>query len=58
MALVHLISYLEKAGVEWIDLQVLNPFTESLGAVEIPRDEFMKLMTKALKQPRKLFSTP
>jgi leucyl/phenylalanyl-tRNA--protein transferase len=51
LALVFLISQLKSMGVMWIDFQVLNPFTESLGAREIERDEFLKLLAKKSAQP-------
>ena len=46
LALSFLIEQLKSIGVLWIDFQVLNPFTESLGAREIQRSEFLKLLTK------------
>lgn len=48
LALLALIDHLRKQGVAWIDCQVLNPTTESLGATEVPRAEYMKLLAAAL----------
>lgn len=56
LALHALIAHLKKAGLTWIDVQVINPFTESLGATEITRNRFMALLEKALKQPKIEFS--
>lgn len=45
VALVTWLDFLrEQRGLSWIDCQVLNPFTESLGACEISREEFMELI--------------
>lgn len=48
-ALFHLVEYLKTKGVTWMDMQVLNPFTEKIGAIEIPRADYMKLLEQALK---------
>lgn len=41
IALLHLIGHLRRAGVEWLDVQVMTPHVERLGGREIPRDEFL-----------------
>lgn len=51
VALVHLIEFLREHKVKWLDVQVLNPFTASLGAREIPRAEYLELLATALKEP-------
>ena len=48
VVLVKTIEHLKASGVDWIDCQVITPATESFGAVEIPRAEFMKLLSKAI----------
>lgn len=45
LALSH---YLSSEGITWFDCQMLTPFSESFGAVEIPRSDFMALLGKAL----------
>lgn len=44
IAFYHLTQKLLKKNYKIIDCQVYNPFLESLGAVEIERDAFMKLL--------------
>ena len=51
LALLHLIEHLGSAGAEWLDAQVLNPFTESFGFKDIPREEFQRLLKVGIKQP-------
>ncbi len=41
LALLYLIEHLGKAGLDWIDVQVITPHVERLGARPIPRDEFL-----------------
>lgn len=50
-ALLFLIDHLEKRGSTWIDIQVMTPHFESLGAREIERVEFLDKLqkTQALK---------
>lgn len=48
-ALVHLFGLLQTAGYTLIDTQVLNPFTERLGAHEIPREVYLQRLQAALQ---------
>lgn len=43
VALVHLVHRLKRCGFRFMDCQVLNEHTESLGARNISRDEFFQL---------------
>jgi leucyl/phenylalanyl-tRNA--protein transferase len=52
VALYALVSSLATHGYSWIDLQVINPFTESMGAITITRDEFSERLSVALTQPQ------
>ncbi|MCM3874174.1 MAG: leucyl/phenylalanyl-tRNA--protein transferase [Pyrinomonadaceae bacterium] len=52
LALLHLIEHLQKRGVEWIDIQMMSPHMEALGAKSIHRSEFLKKLS--LAQHRKL----
>lgn len=52
LALHSLVEHLARAGLTWIDVQVLNPFTESLGAMNVTRGKFMGLLSEALKKPQ------
>jgi leucyl/phenylalanyl-tRNA--protein transferase len=47
LAMLALVEYLQKEGISWFDCQVLTPFSESFGAREIPRSDFMKLLGEA-----------
>jgi leucyl/phenylalanyl-tRNA---protein transferase len=48
VALVYLANHLKSAGINFIDCQLINPFLESMGAIEITRKNFVKLKDKAL----------
>jgi leucyl/phenylalanyl-tRNA--protein transferase len=52
LALLHLIDHLRARGLDWIDIQVMTPHMERLGARLIPRDEFLEKL--ALTQRRGL----
>jgi leucyl/phenylalanyl-tRNA--protein transferase len=52
IALFHLVSVLEKAGLEWMDIQVMTPHMKALGAVVVTRRKFLDKLKKA--QARKL----
>lgn len=55
LALWFLVEYLKKRDVSWIDCQVMTPFLESLGAVEIARPAFTNLLRAALTRRIVLF---
>ncbi|MEW6056941.1 MAG: leucyl/phenylalanyl-tRNA--protein transferase [Bdellovibrionota bacterium] len=55
-ALLYLIDHLKKAGVEWIDIQMLTPHMEKLGAKLIPREEFLDQLERAQKKGLKPFA--
>ena len=42
IALLHLIQYLQAKGLTWMDIQVMTPHMEKLGAFTISRDEFLE----------------
>lgn len=48
LALFHLVEHLRAAGFLLFDAQVLNDFTEQMGAVEIRRSEFLAQLRKAV----------
>ncbi len=56
LALLHLIEHLQKRGVEWIDIQMMSPHMEALGAKSIDRSEFLKRLS--LAQNRKILLFP
>lgn len=51
VALVHLVSHLRARGYRLLDIQQLTPHTARLGAVEIPRLEYLGRLAQALAQP-------
>jgi leucyl/phenylalanyl-tRNA--protein transferase len=44
-AMIYLVEYLREQGITWFDCQVLTPFSASFGAREIPRSDFMQLLS-------------
>ena len=48
-ALCHLADHLKQRGHQLFDIQMLTPVTEQFGALEIPREEYLKRLTKALE---------
>lgn len=55
LVLLHLVDHLRERGAEWLDVQVLSPHLEALGARAIPRDEFLGLLAAARRRRLKLF---
>ncbi len=51
VALVHLIDHLHARGYQLFDLQQWTPHTGSLGAIEIPRSEYLRQLAKAIELP-------
>jgi leucyl/phenylalanyl-tRNA---protein transferase len=51
VALVHVMGRLRERGYQLFDVQFLNDHTESLGAVEIPRREYLARLRRALECP-------
>jgi leucyl/phenylalanyl-tRNA--protein transferase len=51
VALVHLMGRLRERGYRLFDVQFLNDHTASLGAVEIPRREYLARLRRALECP-------
>lgn len=55
LALLHLIDHLRARGLRWLDIQVLTPHMEALGARLVPREEFLELLADARRRGLKLF---
>lgn len=51
VALVELVRLLREAGAALLDVQWLTPHLESLGAVEVSRDEYLAALPDALARP-------
>jgi leucyl/phenylalanyl-tRNA--protein transferase len=50
-SLVWLVSRLREGGATLLDVQWLTPHLASLGAVEVPRREYLRLLADALSRP-------
>ncbi|MEW6982896.1 leucyl/phenylalanyl-tRNA--protein transferase [Colwelliaceae bacterium 6471] len=48
-ALIHIAQLLETIDIKFIDCQMLNPFLADMGAIEISRDEFVRLKDEAIQ---------
>jgi leucyl/phenylalanyl-tRNA--protein transferase len=51
VALVHLVAVLRRGGARLLDIQWTTPHLVSLGAVDIPRDEYLTRLGTALAAP-------
>ena len=51
VALIYLTKTLDAADFYFIDSQVANPHMAGLGAVDIPREQYLRLLDKGLKYP-------
>lgn len=55
IALFHLISVLEKGGLDWMDIQVMTPHMKALGAINIPRRKFLDKLVRTQEKHLKPF---
>ncbi len=55
LALLFLIEHLKSRGSAWLDIQVMTPHFEILGAKEISRNEFLSKLEKTQKHAINLF---
>lgn len=51
VALVHLVERLKQRGFELLDSQATTPHLRKFGCVDIPAEEYLKLLNAALKKP-------
>lgn len=49
LGFIYFARALKQWGFEWIDCQIMNPHLRSLGATDVPRAEFLKLLQSALE---------
>ncbi len=49
IALVHLVEHLRARGFTLFDIQMVTPATDALGAVELPRPEYLRRLKAAVK---------
>jgi leucyl/phenylalanyl-tRNA--protein transferase len=55
LALLFLIEHLKSRGLGWLDIQVMTPHMEALGARLVTRDEFLDLLARTQRRGLKLF---
>ncbi|HLK11453.1 MAG TPA: leucyl/phenylalanyl-tRNA--protein transferase [Candidatus Binatia bacterium] len=55
LALVHLVEHLQARGLDWMDVQVLTPHLERLGARTIPRAAFLARLARTRARGLRLF---
>lgn len=55
LCFLHLVEYLESRGATWLDIQMMTPHFELLGACEISRLDFLNKLEKTLAQNLQLF---
>ena len=55
LVLLHLIDHLSARGLAWMDIQVMTPHMERLGARLIPRREFLRRLDRTRAQGLRLF---
>ena len=58
VALVALVERLRARGFTLLDVQFLTPHLARFGAVEIPRREYERRLTAALRLPRRFADIP
>ena len=47
----YLVDYIKSKGFVLLDTQYINPFTQQLGAIEIPKSQYLKVLSTALNMP-------
>jgi len=55
LVLLHLADHLHARGLDWVDVQVLTPHLERLGAHALPRLEFLALLARTRRRGLRLF---
>lgn len=55
LAFLHLVEHFKTRGATWLDIQVMTPHFQILGAKEIPRDDFLRKLEHTLTLNLKLF---
>lgn len=55
LALLFFVEHLRARGLGWLDIQVLTPHMEALGARLIPREEFLERLRREQSRGLKLF---
>ena len=55
LALLFLIEHLKARGLDWLDVQVMTPHIQALGARLVSRDSFLEQLARTQKRGLKLF---
>jgi leucyl/phenylalanyl-tRNA--protein transferase len=55
LALLHLVEHLRARGLDWMDVQVLSPHLERLGARAVSRAEFLARLARTQARGLRLF---
>lgn len=53
LALYYLIEHLKRQGFQLLDIQQWTEHTGSLGAIEVPREEYLAMLAKCIDSPVK-----
>jgi len=48
VALMHLVATMQNSAMSLLDVQWLTPHLETLGATEIPRDDYLRRLGEAV----------
>jgi leucyl/phenylalanyl-tRNA--protein transferase len=56
LAILFLMEHLHSRHSDWMDIQVMTPHMQRLGAREISRDEFLEKLASTMGKPLQLFS--
>ena len=55
LALLRLVEHLRARGLDWLDIQVMTPHMQTLGAKNVSRDAFLRKLAEARARGLKLF---
>jgi leucyl/phenylalanyl-tRNA--protein transferase len=55
LALLFLVEHLRGRGLDWLDVQQLTPHMRALGAREVGRNTFLKMLAATRRRGLKLF---
>jgi leucyl/phenylalanyl-tRNA--protein transferase len=58
IALLHLVDQLRGASLDWMDIQVMTPHMQALGAIMIPRKRFLERLAKTRARGLRPFPRP
>lgn len=54
-ALLWLVEHMRERGAKWLDTQLITPHFAAVGACEVERSEYMRLLDEAYNAPQNLF---